>query len=320
MRVIAFVGLPLSGKSTASAVAKDMGIPVVCMGDVVREEAEKRGLKINDENLARIAEELRKKEGMDAIAKRCIPIIREKGKDIGVVVVDGIRGIDEVNRFKKEFGDDFILINIEAPIELRFKRALERRRGDDVRTIEELMERDRRELSWNMKRAMEIANITIENKSSLKEFREKVRDILDRLIRRVEIEIKTRIHPTEDPEKVIRAVKNLFPDAEIEIRNGDLKARAWDLNRFRDLLRRQRILDTARSELMKGRSENEITVYLNKQTAYVSKVNFADEDAVLSPIKITFKLYGVSPRRFIDYLAPQTKAGKPVREVDSLWS
>lgn len=320
MRVIAFVGLPLSGKTTASNVAKDMGIPVVCMGDIAREEAKKRGLKITNENLAKLAEELRKKEGMDAIAKRCIPIIREKGKDIGVVVVDGIRGIDEVNRFKKEFGDDFILINIESPIELRFKRALERKRSDDVRTIEELKKRDERELSWNMAKAIEIANITIENKSSLKEFKEKIRDLLNQLIKRVEIEIKTKIHPTEDADKVIQAVKNLFPDAEIEVRNGDLKARAWDLNKFRDLLRRQRILDTARSELIKGRYENEITIYLNKQTAYISKINFTDEDAILSPIKITFKLYGISPRKFIDYLAPQTRAGKPIKEVDSLWS
>ncbi|HIP25737.1 MAG TPA: hypothetical protein EYG81_04690, partial [Archaeoglobus profundus] len=114
MRVIAFVGLPLSGKSTAAKVAEEMGIPVVCMGDIVREEAKKRGLALTDENLGKIANELRQKEGLDAIAKRCIPIIREKGKDVGVVVIDGIRGIAEVERFKREFGDDFILINIEA--------------------------------------------------------------------------------------------------------------------------------------------------------------------------------------------------------------
>ncbi|HIC87630.1 MAG TPA: hypothetical protein EYP03_05445, partial [Aquificae bacterium] len=80
MRVIAFVGLPLSGKSTAAKVAEEMGIPVVCMGDMVREEAKRRGLALTDENLGKIANELRQKEGMDAIAKRCIPIIREKEK------------------------------------------------------------------------------------------------------------------------------------------------------------------------------------------------------------------------------------------------
>jgi predicted RNA binding protein with dsRBD fold (UPF0201 family) len=70
---------------------------------------------------------------------------------------------------------------------------------------------------------------------------------------------------------------------------------------------------------MKGRFENEITIYLNKQTAYVSKVNFADEDAILSPIRVTFKLYGIPVGKFIDYLAPPTKAGKPIRVVEKLW-
>jgi len=316
---IACDGEGASGKSTAAKVAEEMGIPVVCMGDVVREEAKKRGLPQTDENLGKIAEELRRREGMDAIAKRCIPIIREKGMDIGVVVVDGIRGIAEVERFKKEFGDDFILINIEAPIEVRFQRALKRKRSDDITTIEDLKKRDERELSWNMGEAMKIANFTVENTSGLEEFKEKIRDILTQLAKKVEIEIETYVHPTEDVDKVIQAVKNLFPDAEIEIKDGKLKAKAWDLKKLRDLLRRQRILDTARTELFRGRSGNEITIYLNKQTAYVSKVNFADENAILSPIKVTFKLYGIPVGKFIDYLAPATKAGKPVREVDTLW-
>ncbi len=317
MRVIAFVGLPLSGKTTASKVAEEMGIPVVCMGDVVREEAKKRNLPLTDEVLGKIASELREKEGMDAIAKRCIPLVREKGKDVGVVVVDGIRGIAEVEAFKKAF-DDFILIAVEAPLELRFQRALKRKRSDDVKSIEELKERDKRELSWNLAKALEIADFTIENTSGLDEFREKVRDLLEQLAKKVEIDIETKVNPTEDVDKVVQAVKNLFPDAEITIEGDTLKAKAWDLRKFRDLLRRQRILDTARTELLKGKVDNETTVFLNKQTAYIGKVNFTDEDAILSPIRVTFKLYGIPFGKFLDYIAPPTKAGKPIREVDRL--
>ncbi len=319
MKIIAFVGLPLSGKSTAAKVAEEMGIPVVVMGDVVREEVRRRGLELTDENAGKVATELRRKEGMDAIAKRIIPKVRELGKEHGAVVIDGIRGIAEVERLKKEFGDDFVLINIESPLELRFQRALKRKREDDVKSIEDLKKRDERELSWSMEEAMKIADFTIENTSDLESFKEKVRKVLDSVIEKVEIDIETDIHPTEDPEKVVNAVKNLFPDAEIVIEDGKLRAKAKSLEKFRELIRRQRILDTVRSEILKRRRGREITLVLNKQVATVSKISFTDYDATLSPIIVRIKLYRVDFDRFLDYVAPKTKAGKPVGEVDSLW-
>uniref|UniRef100_A0A7C2NCT4 Multifunctional fusion protein n=1 Tax=Archaeoglobus fulgidus TaxID=2234 RepID=A0A7C2NCT4_ARCFL len=319
MKVIAFVGYPLSGKSTASQVARELGLQVVVMGDAVREEALRRGLELKDENLGKIATELREKEGMDAVAKRCIPKIRELLMEHGVVVVDGIRGVAEIERFKKAFGDDFILIAIESPPEVRFERAKLRKRSDDVSSLEELRERDRREESWGLKEAMEMADFTVENTGSYEDFVDKVKQILVKLAKNVEIEIKTKVHPTESEEKVVKAIRNIFPDAEIDVQeNGEVYARAYSLDKFRELLRRQRILDTARSEILKGREGNEITIYLNKQTATVSRINFCDEDAVLSPIKVTFRLNNVPFSRFLDYIAPETKDGRPVKEIDRL--
>ncbi|AKG91565.1 Uncharacterized protein conserved in archaea [Geoglobus ahangari] len=318
MKIIAFVGLPLSGKTTASKIAEEMGIPVVVMGDVVREEVRRRGLELTDENAGRVASELREKEGMDAIAKRCVPLIREKLGEKGIVVVDGIRGIAEVERFREEFGDDFVLINVEAPIEVRFERALRRKRDDDVKTLEDLRRRDERELSWNMGEAIRLADITIENVGDIEEFREKVREIIRHFVPRVEVEVETDVHPTEDVEKVKKTVLNLFPDASIEVEESKLLARTTNLSRFRELLRMQRILDTARSEMISGRRGKSVVVYLNKQTAYVSRINFADEDAILSPLKVTFRLYDVDFERFLDYLTPETRDGRPVKEVDRL--
>jgi len=311
--IIAFVGYPLSGKSTAGEVAKELGIPVVTMGDVVREEAINRGLEPNSENLGRIAAELREKEEMDAIAKRCIPKIRSLGP---VVLVDGIRGIAEVKTFKNAF-DDFVLIAIECPIEIRFERAKKRRRGDDATKMEDLIERDRREESWGLKEAMEIADFTIENTGNIEEFKDKVRALLRKLIS-VEVEIETTINPTEEEEKVIKAVKNLFPDAKIRIEGSKLYAIARDLHTLRELLRKQKILDTARTEFLRNRMGNEITVCFNKQTATVSRINFCEEDAVLSPLRVTFRLFGVSFQKFLDFIAPETKDGKPLKEIEEL--
>jgi len=255
---------------------------------------------------------------MDAIAKRFIPKIRELGSSKGVVVVDGIRGIAEVERFKKAFGDDFVLISIESPLEVRFERAKMRKRSDDVKKLEDLVKRDKREESWGLKEAMEIADFTIENKGSYEDFIETVKQILLNIARNIEVEIETEIHPTESEEKVVNAIKNIFPDAEIKVEDGKLVGKAKNLERFRELLRRQKILDTARSEMLKGRKGNEVTVYLNKQTATVSRINFCDSDAVLSPLRVTFRLNNISFQRFLDYLAPETKDGRPVKEIERL--
>ena len=181
MKIIAFVGKPLAGKSEAAKIAKELGYRVVVMGDIVREEVRKRGLKMEDRIVGRVATELREKEGKDVIAKRCIQKIRDEIQDDSVLVIDGVRSIDEVNRFKSEFGDDFVLISIESPVEIRFERARRRKREDDVKSIEELLERDRRELSWGMDEALRNADIKIENTGTLDEFRKKIREMLEDL-------------------------------------------------------------------------------------------------------------------------------------------
>ena len=42
MKVYGFVGLPGSGKSEAADVARELGIPVVTMGDVIRQACRDR--------------------------------------------------------------------------------------------------------------------------------------------------------------------------------------------------------------------------------------------------------------------------------------
>ncbi len=175
MKIIAFVGMPASGKSEASTVARSLNIPVVSMGDVVREETAMRGLPPTDGNIGGTGTRLRAEEGMDAIARRCVPRIRSL--DAPVVVVDGTRNIEEINYFKRQFDDDFKLIAIQAPFELRFARVKKRARSDDMVSIDELKRRDEREKGWGLGTAIEKADITIKNTSSLEKFQEDIKKI-----------------------------------------------------------------------------------------------------------------------------------------------
>ena len=48
MKIIAFAGMPCSGKSEAVQIAKEMNIIVIRMGDMVWEEVKKRGLTLDE--------------------------------------------------------------------------------------------------------------------------------------------------------------------------------------------------------------------------------------------------------------------------------
>lgn len=127
MRIIGFVGMPGSGKSVASSVARRMGVRVVVMGDVIRLEAKARGLAPTDANHGMVGDDLRAVEGPCAVARRCLAGV----EDNNLVVVDGIRSIDEVDYFR-EAADRFHLIEVFTTPQARLQRIAARGRTDDV--------------------------------------------------------------------------------------------------------------------------------------------------------------------------------------------
>lgn len=179
MTVIGIVGLPGSGKSEAANVAHELDIPVVTMGDAVRQEAEDRGLDPASDHGA-VAQALREEEGRDAIAKRSLPILEDHLAESSIVLVDGIRSGDEVARFEEAFGDDFLLVEITAPYEVRKARLEDRGRDTSAAEGGEgLKEREQRELEFGMGEAMDRAEVTIENTDTLSAYRERIRDLLE---------------------------------------------------------------------------------------------------------------------------------------------
>ncbi len=129
----------------------------------------------------------------------------------------------------------------------------------------------------------------------------------------IAIQVEVEINPTEDQEKVKRAVENILGNAEFEIKQlkqGSLlvaKAEGMDgLTKFYNLLRRERIRDATRGVLFGGLSGKFIVFYLNKQVAYVGHVSFSQPTAEspLGPIKVQIQCD--SPRELIEWLAPKT--------------
>ncbi|MCE4614367.1 MAG: flagellar hook-basal body complex protein FliE [Desulfurococcales archaeon] len=164
-RILVLVtGLPGSGKSIVSEVAREKGIPTVVMGDVVREEAVKRGVKLLPENLSIIANDLREKYGKAAIALFTTDKIRRNHASSAVVVVDGVRSLDEVAVFE-ELGN-VCIIAVHASPTRRFERIRQRGRPGDPNDWAQFLGRDLVELSWGIGNVIALADYIVVNESS----------------------------------------------------------------------------------------------------------------------------------------------------------
>ncbi|MFO8110225.1 MAG: AAA family ATPase [Thermoplasmata archaeon] len=176
MSIILVTGMPGCGKEEFIKVARDQGYDVVRMGDVVRDWAKKEGVKMNDKGVGGFAHSERERHHYGIWAERTLEHISKKD-----TVIDGVRGDREVEIFQKELGEDLVIVAVEASPETRFERLMERGREDAPRERREFMERDERELRWGLGEAIDMADVSIENEGTLKEFRKKVEKVLSRI-------------------------------------------------------------------------------------------------------------------------------------------
>ncbi|TXT61030.1 MAG: Dephospho-CoA kinase [Promethearchaeota archaeon] len=175
--VLGFCGLPGSGKSTAIKAIDDWGV-VLNMGDIVREEAKKKNISETDENLGKIAQNLRKVEGKGVLAKICIEKIRKSNNSI--FFIDGLRSWEEVKIFRKYW--KFPIIAIKTNLEKRFKIIKKRDRKDDPDTIKELRKRENRELNFGLDKVIKNADYEILNNSTKMALRKSTREIVKKII------------------------------------------------------------------------------------------------------------------------------------------
>lgn len=134
-----------------------------------------------------------------------------------------------------------------------------------------------------------------------------------------ESRVETALNPTEDREKVSRAVRNLFPKAnlatvKVDDRHATLQAvmNGFEaLENLKSILRQEAIRDAARRLLLRGVSGASIVVHFNKQAAFAGKASFCErhDESPLGPITLTIS--SQSPEQVVDWLAPGSRARQP---------
>ena len=170
MNIVGISGLPGSGKSLVSEVGIKKGAIIVSMGDIIRDEAKKRG-----ETTKEVSKKLRKEFGNFIVAELTIKKIKKLQKDHPnkSIIIEGIRSHFEVEMFKENF-DNFIILSIFANPNLRFHRLQKRMREDDSKNYEEFKKRDKRELDFGIGNVISLSDKIIINESDLESYNVKI--------------------------------------------------------------------------------------------------------------------------------------------------
>lgn len=184
--IIGLTGKNASGKGEVANYLKSKGFVYYSLSDVIREEATKRGLEHSRGNLIDLGNELREKFGAGYLAKQINKKIRQQLKinKNQTFAIDSIRSPFEVKELMKN--KEFILFGVDAPIEIRFKRLLERNRLGDAKTLENFKKQEQREnLKSNTNQQLDktfgMAEKTVLNDGSLADLHRRIDALIDGL-------------------------------------------------------------------------------------------------------------------------------------------
>ena len=183
--IIGFTGTFGSGKTTIANYLKSKNFSYITLSDLVREQAQKQNLPIEREVLQNIGNEMRKLHGDGYWAELAIKRIDLDNN----WVIDGIRNPGEINVLKNQ---NFVLIALDAPLELRLRRIAERkgirseRKHSDPKDLEKIKKLEARDRGLNeppegqqVAACIAIADFKIDTNQEIEETINEVEKILN---------------------------------------------------------------------------------------------------------------------------------------------
>ena len=174
--IICITGMPGAGKSTVASLLHRDGFAIVTMGDVIREEAKRHNIVMNDSNLGNLMLNLRKSKGPAAIAYLILKKMEQELNATDNIVIDGIRSVAEVNVLKSL--GHVKLLAVHASADMRYKHIKERGRSDVALDSNDFRIRDKRELKIGISEAIALSDEVVSNNNLTKdELRNKVLSI-----------------------------------------------------------------------------------------------------------------------------------------------
>ncbi len=186
--IIGLTGTNASGKTTVLEYLISKNFEAHSLSDLLREELQQSGTEPTRENLIRIGNQLREQFGASVLADRVKFKIKSKN-----AVIDSIRNPAEIESLRNL--NNFYLISVDAPVELRFERAKARNRAEHLDSLTNFINWENQEKSQNMNHqnidaCIALSDYKLWNTGSYDDLRKNIDGIL--------AQIETRNRPSWD--------------------------------------------------------------------------------------------------------------------------
>jgi dephospho-CoA kinase len=173
--IVGLTGPNAAGKGEAARWLAERGYVVHSLSDIVRERARALGRDLGRASLIETGQEMRREGGPGVLARLLVPRLLDRS------VVDSIRHPAEVEELRRLPG--FRLLGVDAPAEIRWRRAVARGREGDLPDFDTFAARERLENGTSpeqqqLSRALALADRVVANAGSLEQFRGAVLAVL----------------------------------------------------------------------------------------------------------------------------------------------
>lgn len=209
LRFVGVTGLPGAGKGAFIDLLRPLlaerGIETryYSLSDQLREEARRRELPVERPVLRAIANQLRQEHGSGVLS---LMVVRQMRQDLAalpagtslVVIVDSIRNPEEVRALRGELGGQFVLVAVEAPLEVLVRRLASRARYDEPEEVVKRKEAARQMIlgesgegepahGHNIAGCVAMADWRVDNSDSLTMLGEGIQEFIREMVPKEEI-------------------------------------------------------------------------------------------------------------------------------------
>jgi dephospho-CoA kinase len=174
-RLVGLTGTNGAGKGEVATCLMKKGYAYVSLSDEIREELRRKGEPITRDSLIATGNALRRRYGADILARRVMKKVK------GKTVIDSIRNGREVAFLRRQKA--FILVAVDAPLEIRYERTRKRGRAESADSLVEFAAKEKMEIEGGkegqqLRLCLDLADVIITNAGPLEALHRQIEERL----------------------------------------------------------------------------------------------------------------------------------------------